>query len=370
MKIFFPLEVFFPSQAGGPANTVYWMTKNLAKDGFKPTIVATDKGLPINFPVNQWLEFDGLQVIYVKTLFSNFPLRQTCIALQHFHQADVVHLSSIFFPTAFIIAFVARFSGKKIVWSPRGELDPQALIHSRFRKKPILWLIKKIIGTYPLFHSTCEEETSYIKRIFGPKAEVVRIPNYLEVPSRIDRVSSEYILYIGRLHPKKAIDRLIHAVSRSKVFRHSDFVLKIAGKGKVKFEEELRNLVNQLDLNQKVLFLGQVEGEAKQKLLANAYFTIMPSHTENFGVVVLESLAQNTPVVASKGTPWKCLEEEKIGFWVENTIESLAQKIDEILLMPATVYDQMRQRSRDFVIRQFDIEKNIDQWHKLYNQLR
>jgi glycosyltransferase involved in cell wall biosynthesis len=96
----------------------------------------------------------------------------------------------------------------------------------------------------------------------------------------------------------------------------------------------------------------------------------MPSHTENFGIVVLESLAQGTPVIASRGTPWKCLEDEKIGFWVENTPESLRQKIDEILQMTSAEYDQMRKRSRTFVIREFDIERNIDKWLELYNLLK
>jgi glycosyltransferase involved in cell wall biosynthesis len=370
MKIFFPLEVFFPSQAGGPANTVFWITKNLAKKGLNPIIIATDKGLQKDFPVNQWMDIDGLKVIYVKTRFSNFPIRQTLIALRHLHQADIVHLSSIFFPTAFLTGFAARLWRKKIVWSTRGELDPQALVHSRFRKKPILWLIKKIIGKYPFFHSTCDEEKEYIKKTFGEDAQVIRIPNYLEIPQKVRRSPAKYLLYIGRIHPKKAIDNLIEAVSCSEVFRQSEYVLKIAGKGKVKFENELRKLVNKKNLQNKVIFLGQVEGEAKQKLLADAFFTIMPSHTENFGIVVLESLAQGTPVIASRGTPWKCLEDEKIGFWVENTPESLRQKIDEILQMTSAEYDQMRKRSRTFVIREFDIERNIDKWLELYNLLK
>jgi hypothetical protein len=49
-----------------------------------------------------------------------------------------------------------------MVWSARGELDPSALEFSKLTKSPILWCIKKFIGTYPVFHSTCDEETAYI----------------------------------------------------------------------------------------------------------------------------------------------------------------------------------------------------------------
>ena len=95
-------------------------------------------------------------------------------------------------------------------------------------------------------------------------------------------------------------------------------------------------------------------------MLADAFWTIMPSHTENFGMVVLESLAQSTPVITSKGTPWASLEEERIGFWISNEPEILAAKIDEILTMSKAEYEGYRGRSRGFVEREFDISRNIE----------
>lgn len=369
MKIFYPLEVFFPSQAGGPANTVYWITKNLRKHDFEPIIVATDKGIQAQVALNKWLVTDGGKAIYVKTHFLHFPLYQTILSLLNFYRADIVHISSIFFPTAFITAFAARLLKKKMVWSARGELDSPALNHSRFRKRPILWLIKKFVGQYPVFHSTCDEETGYIKKVFGEDARVVQIPNYIELPDEIERNANNYLLYVGRIHPKKAIDNLIKAVSQSEDFMNSDYTLKIVGKGKKEFEENLRKLIKKLDLENKVIFAGQVEGIEKQKVYADAFWTIMPSHTENFGVVVLESMAQSTPVIASKGSPWKSLEKEKIGFWTENSPDILAEKINEILRMPETVYESYRQRCRGFVEREYDISQNIEKWINLYKSL-
>jgi glycosyltransferase involved in cell wall biosynthesis len=95
----------------------------------------------------------------------------------------------------------------------------------------------------------------------------------------------------------------------------------------------------------------------------------MPSHTENFGNVVLESLAQQTPVVASKNSPWRQLEAERIGFWVENSPEELARVTAKILRMERTEYEGYRGRSRDFVVREFDIVTNIDKWIDLYKSL-
>lgn len=370
MKIFFPLEVFYPSQAGGPANTIYWFTKNLIKYGFNISIVATDKGIQDDVLLDKWLVTDEIKTIYVKTRFLNFPLKQTIISLFHFHKADIVHLSSFFYPAVFITAFAARVLRKKIAWSARGELDTQALNHSKWRKKPVLWCIKTFIGQYPVFHSTCPEETIYIKNVFGVNSKVVEIPNYIEVPVAVERDAKQYILYIGRIHPKKAIDNLIRAVNISEKFKNSDYVLKIAGKGKPEFESDLQELVAVLKLSNKIEFVGQIEGEEKQQFLADAFWTIMPSHTENFGIVVLESLAQSTPVIASKGSPWQILENEKIGFWTENSPENLAKIIDKILDMSSNEYESYRKKSRKIVERKFDVEENINVWVDFYNNLQ
>lgn len=368
-NIFFPLEVFYPSQAGGPANTIYWITKNLQIHGFKPTIIATNKGIQPDVPLNKWLQTEGGRAIYIKTRFLHFPFFQTLLSLLNFYHADIVHISSFFFPTAFTTAFAARLLKKKMIWSARGELDTAALAHSSLRKRPILWAIKNFIGKYPVFHSTCDEETNYIKSVFGSDARVVQIPNYIEIPAPIERKPSKFLLYIGRIHPKKAVDNLIKAAAESDLFLNSEYVLKIAGKGKNEFETDLKNLVEKLGLQEKVIFVGQVEGAEKQQLLADAHFTIMPSHTENFGVVVLESLAQSTPVIASKGSPWSSLEAEKIGFWVENSPEKIAQQLEIVLKMPETEYESYRGRCRSFVEREFDISENIDKWINLYESL-
>lgn len=369
MKIFFPLEVFYPSQAGGPANSIYWLTKNLSDFDIESIIVTTDKGLQEDVAVNKWVNLDFGKAIYVKTLRYNFPLRQTFVSLANFKNSDVVHISSIFFPSAFITAFAARLLKMKIVISPRGELDKDALEHSKFKKKPILWLIKKFINSYPIFHSTCNEESQYIKDIFGENVKIQQIPNFIELPNEVKRKDSKYILFIGRFHPKKAIDNLIKAISICQPFIESEFVLKIAGTGKPEFESKLRKLVHDLDLENKVKFVGQVEGIDKQKLYADAYFTIMPSHTENFGNVVLESLCQSTPVIASYGTPWKVLEEEKIGFWIDNSPKNIAKTLETILNLDSLEYKKMRCRSRKFVKANFDVKTNIHKWVEVYKNL-
>ncbi len=369
MKVFFPLEVFYPSQAGGTSNAAYWLTKNLLKEGFEPVIVASDKGVAPGFPLNKWRENEAGRVIHVKTRNLHFPIGHTLYSLRHFYNSDVVHISSVFYPTAFVTAIAARLLKKKTIVSVHGELDPHALKHSSRRKSPILRAIKWVMGDYPLFHSTCDEETEYIRDVFGRDVRVVQIPNYIELPELVERRAGNYMLYIGRLHPKKGIENLINAVSMNNDFLRSDTILKIAGKGRPDYEKRLHALVATLNLGDKIEWVGQVEGSEKEQLLANAFWTIMPSHTENFGLVVLESLAQGTPVIASKGSPWEVLDEQLLGFWTENSPEALSQVLTSAITMSREDYEGYRSRARPFVEKNFDMGKNIGRWVQAYRTM-
>lgn len=370
MKIFFPVEVFYPSQAGGAANSVYWLAKYLSKNGYDISVISTNKGLSDQVQLNRWLQTDAGRTMYVKTRFLHVPVGQTLTSLRHFLKADVVHLPSIFFPTCFITAFAARAFRKKIAWSPRGELAEVALGHSAGRKKPILWSIRKFIGSYPVFHSTSDEETAAIRQVFGASARIHQIPNYIELGPELPRQDGNYLLFMGRMHPQKAVDNLLRSLKLSKGFMSSGMRLKIAGRERREHVRPLEMLVIELGLEDRVEFLGQVEGGEKQQLLADAHFTILPSHAENFGVVVVESLAQGTPVIASRGTPWESLEQESVGFWVDNSPESLAEAIDRALRIEAEEYTKYRIRGRAFAERKFDIRNHIGEYLEFYDMLR
>ena len=114
------------------------------------------------------------------------------------------------------------------------------------------------------------------------------------------------------------------------------------------------------------MFIGPVQGEQKEALYANAYLTVLPSHAESFGNVVMESLAQGTPVVASTNAPWQVLETERAGSWVSNAPKPLREAIEKYLLMPPDTYTGYRDRASSLAQRCFDIAENTGEWERLY----
>ncbi|GAB2552758.1 glycosyltransferase [Spirosoma aerophilum] len=366
MKIAISADWLYPAQMGGSANSIYWLAKALTNAGHEVTVVGTSQDLPPSVPVNRWLELDFGRVVYSRNPHFYLPVSHIWYGWQAIRQAEVVHVNSLFYPASFVWVLLCRLLGKPVVWSPHGELSPVALL-IRPRLKRFLLSIFRWYRSGVVFHATCAEEMRQIQQHFGEDARVCAIRTMMELPGQRARVAQPYLLFVGRMHPIKGVDRLLMALSGSTVFLMSPYYLVIAGPDSDKaYAQTLQDMATRLGLSDKVRFVGSVEGELKQLLYADAHLLILPSHSENFGNVVIESLAQGTPVIASTHTPWQVLHEERAGRWVSNDPESLRQAIEPFIGMPASAYDQYRIRALRLARRDYDITTNSAVWTDLY----
>jgi glycosyltransferase involved in cell wall biosynthesis len=174
-----------------------------------------------------------------------------------------------------------------------------------------------------------------------------------------------WVVFMSRLHPKKGIDVLLRAwraqqnveqgktegVSVKQCFgravqdgrqegerrqqtetlphRHTETprrgaVLVLAGSDLTGYRREVEKMVRELGVQDSVVIAGEVQGKMKDALLANADLFVLPSYSENFGIVVAEAMAWGRPVIASTGTPWKEVAEVGAGWWVKPEEEALA----------------------------------------------
>lgn len=370
-RIIFPTGSFYPAQTGGPDNTVYWITKALTQREHKPVIVTTDQGQPETTALNKWLDTNYGRVIYTKNYLHYYlPYKAVVIAMKQLQNADILHLTLISYPASWLLALYNSLRYKKpVIWSAHGELDPPMLLRSPIKKRMVLWLINKFVDKESLFfHATCDAESVYIRDNFGVKSKVIQIPNYMELPEQIKTEKQQYLLFIGRIDKKKGLDNLIKALKLSQAFLRSDFVLKIVGDYDNPYGSYLVELVASEGLTKKVEFVGHREGRAKEILLATAWFLIMPSHTENFGIVVTEALAQGTPAVASTGTPWAILPEKKAGYWVDNDPMTLAKTIDIVVGTDPEELKQMSANGLKLVSEHFEIHARAGEWEAAYQK--
>lgn len=364
-KILIPIGSLYPSQQGGPSNTMYWIAKALDKRKFDVTCITTDTQINEKLKSDTWIEEVGLRRIYLseKSLFLAPSLIKATFAKIDYN--DVIHLNSLFYFPMLFIAFYAKLKGKPIIWSVRGVLHPAAMKQRFFMKHLFLKLIK-IFGKKITFHVTGFEEASFVKKYFGLRFPVEDITNFMKLPVFENGKQTKVLLFIGRIHPIKGIDFLIKALPHSNEFMKSDFTLKIAGDYRNEYGDKLISLVEELRLTKKVNFIGQITGRAKEMLYNSSYFTIMPSHSENFGAVVVESMAQGTPVIASSFTPWSVLPKYNIGYHSAIHPLVLAKTIDKALSLSRAEYAKMRQECKNYVYQNFDIIENIEIWQQLY----
>ena len=366
MKIVLSAAHFYPAQAGGVANTIHWQAKALIRAGHDVTVVTTSEDIPASIPLDNWLRQDCGRVIYTRNPHFYLPLKHIWYGWKAIQQADVVHVNSLFYPASFVLISLCRLLNKPVVWSPHGELSPAAL-RFRPRLKQFLLILFRRCRSDVLFHATCTEEVNQIRHHFGPNARVGEGRTMMELPALAIRKAQPYLLFMGRVHPIKAIDRLLRALGASMLFKKSDYSLIIAGPETDKvYAQDLKMLVASLGLSGKVLFVGPVQGQLKEQLYADARLLVLPSHSENFGNVVIESLAQGTPVIASDNTPWQVLEQEGAGRWVPNEPTSLRQAIEPFLTMPPDLYEHYRERALYLVRRDYDSAVNPSVWADFY----
>ncbi|WP_420552527.1 glycosyltransferase [Tenacibaculum aiptasiae] len=367
MKILFPIGSFFPAQSGGPSNTIYWHARALKKNGvIRPIVITTNKDInDSNLKLDELLITEAGEVTYLKTKNYSLPFKLIVKSIGEIKRVDIIHLTSLFFIPSIFIAIAARFYNKKVVWSVRGELENGALGYKSIIKLKYLSLLRNITKKNTIFHATSKSEEDNVKRNF-PKADIITLPNFISLPKLVNIEVRKQFLFLGRIHPIKNIDGIIKSVASSKEFKKNDFKLVIAGGGEQNYLNKLKDLVRKLNLKDNVKFIGHIEKEEKQKILAESYCLILASHSENFGNVVVEALAQKTPVIATEGTPWEILNKSKAGIWIRNEETILTECIDDLIQKENRDYLKMRDNAYKLVKDKYDVDANVDKWENVY----
>jgi glycosyltransferase involved in cell wall biosynthesis len=284
---------------------------------------------------------DRVSVRYCRRMMLQSTSPELALVLNsHVQWADIVHITAVYsFPV--IPAFAAaRWNDKPVVWSPRGAVDRR--VGRKNWLKPV-WdrACMAVAPRRVAFHVTSDEEMEQTARLFPGKLFGV-IPNGVEVPAEFASRQRPVngclnLLHIGRYDPKKAIENLLEACAELDTkHRHLQWTLRLAGREEGPYARKIRTLVDMLGLRHRVEFMGEVTGPDREVLFGWADVLVLPSNTENFGMVVAEALARGVPVIASRRTPWRHLETNDCGLWVDNTPEKLAAAIRRISAMPLT----------------------------------
>ncbi len=267
--------------------------------------------------------------------------------------ASIVHNNSLWMLPNIYPGQLPR-TGFRLVTSPHGTLAEWALKCSRWRKKAMLLLGQRhALEVTDLFIATSMKEYCEIRN-FDLSQPVAVIPNGVVLPSNFPKGSDSTfkLVFLSRIHPTKRLDLLL-AVWARLVSQFPNWELLIAGPDK---ENSYATMLKKYIVSHQVpqcRFVGEQTGEEKWRFLAEADCFVLPTESENFGMVVAEALISGTPVVCSQGAPWEGLVHERAGRWIPLSEDSFESTLREVMSLPRSELIAMGERGRAWMQRDF-----------------
>jgi len=293
--------------------------------------------------------------------------------------ADVVHIHALWEEIQHRAARIAQAEGRPYVFTPHGMLDPWSLNQSRLKKQIYLALrLRRDLNQAAALHYADEAERDLVAPLrLRPRAFVLRhlldLSEFQQLPPR-GNFRSEVgvpdnrllLLFLSRLHPKKGLDLLLPAFARLK---RDDVSLVLAGPGPEDYVQSLRARAAELGIASRVIFSGMMAGPRRIAAFVDADLFVLPSYQENFGLVVIESLAARTPVVISDQVNiHRQITSAAVGEVVRTNVDELSAALAR-WLGDADLRTAAANRARRFVAEQYDGPGIAQEWAEFYRSL-
>ncbi len=367
---------------GGTATAVVDLLTNLAGNDVNLELCTIDMGPAAGKP----LELDRSTIsvheasahgcrrlrLYWSKRFTSM-LREVC------RDADIIHSHGMWMTTVGQATKVANELGIPRVHSPHGMLEPWALSRSAWKKK-LAWFMfaGKAVRTAACIDAKAVLEAQNIENLgFGNPICVtpigLNVDEYLTEPS-CDTVEQEWpqlrdkrtLLFLSRIHPKKGLIGLARVWGRL-ADQFPDWHLVIAGPDEANHQSEVEHELSACGVRDRTTFTGSVSGLMKTNIFAGCDVFVLPTYSENFGIVVPEALASGKPVITTVGTPWVQLTEANCGWRIELGEQYLEAALLEAMSMSESERHEMGIRGRQLVRDRFDWGSIAQQTLAMYN---
>lgn len=275
------------------------------------------------------------------------------------NSAQIIHNNSLWMMPNIYPAIAKRGTNCKLVMQPRGTLSEYALSRSKWKKRLIGWCGQyAALRAADMWVATAESEYEDIRRA-GYAQPVAILPNGIDLPT--DDIVGRNVkgcggrrrmFFLSRIHPKKNVEMLLRCWAGLEG-KFPDWELSIVGPDKNNaYADNMKVLAKRLGCCH-VRFEGEINGGAKYKFMAESDCEILPTHSENFGMVVAESLACGTPVICSHGAPWSGLDLNGCGWWIPTSESDFRHCMSNVMRMPREALAEMGMNGREWMARDF-----------------
>jgi glycosyltransferase involved in cell wall biosynthesis len=311
---------------------------------------------------------------------------------------DIIHIHGLWVMVNHAATQLALKYNIPYILAPRGMLEPWSLQQKKWKKQIALWLYqRKDIERAVALHATATSEADQFRRL-GFKQPIIISPNGVtfpdSMPSRSKRSDGKKVfLFISRIHPKKGLIELVEAWGEVKRqlavgsrqsavggqpaslgsfavperaeagdqettnelmnYRTNallDWHIEYAGPDYDGYLEAVQKRIKTLDLEGDFTYLGNLDDQEKWVAYRRANVFVLPTYSENFGIVIAEALYAGIPIITTKGTPWSELLSNsdsssgqcevnfrtspgRSGWWIDIGMEPLVQALRDAIKM-------------------------------------
>ncbi len=369
LKILHVTPIYEPAwKAGGVVRSTSSLCRALVELGHEVNVFTTnsDGKRHLDVPVNKPVDVGGVEVWYFHTPYPGMirysgKLKKAC--KQMIKDFDIIHITSFWNYPGLPAAKEAFELEIPYIVSTRGTFVPTALNSKKLKK--LIYL--KLFDQFVLKNASAYHFTTLLER---KKMDLFKIqkPNFInpngldlmefsDLPGKSDSnkvlkldEDSFVITFLGRLNWVKAIDFLVKGfVKVSKKFSNAILVLAGPDGGE---EANLKELVKDLGIVDKVIFLGPIDKEKRLKLFASTDILALVSWTENFGNAAVEAMAAGVPVLVSENVGiCDAVSEDGAGLVVPVDEDAIAKALIQMLFdserlkaMGKAAYESARKR--------------------------
>ncbi len=357
------------SHRGGASQAVLEMVQSLQNKGLNVEIVSTnDNGIDIlNVPLCQLIQYQQIPtrffprfsppISFIREFAFSWEL--TKWLWKHIREYDLIHIHALFSYTSTIAMIIARLQQVPYINQPHGLLCEWSLQQSKIKKQIYLSLIERSnLKHSRVLQLTSSKEAEEIKSLeLGVPPAIIPLgleispllPDARQKLRQMFNIPSDQpiILFLSRLHYKKGLDYLIPALSK---IRDKNFTFILAGNGSAEYEAKVSELLINNQIEHCTHRTGFVAGEMKDILLQGSDIFVLTSHSENFGVVVLEAMAAGLTTIVTPGVALaSMIKENHVGYVPELDIVEIANVIENCLNYPQES-QEIGDRARQFIL--------------------
>lgn len=293
---------------------------------------------------------------------------------------DIIHVHAIWGMASHIACLTARKKNIPYIIAPRGMLEPWSLQQKRWKKCLAMRLYqRKDLCKAVALHATAESEAEQFIKL-GFKQPIIVSPNGVDFPAtmppRVFRSDGKKtVLFLSRIHPKKGLMELVEAwanLKKKSATVHKaallDWYFEYAGPDYDGHLDQIQKRIKDLGVEEDFTYLGNLGDNEKWTAYRRADLFVLPTYSENFGIVIAEALAAGVPVLTTTGAPWQALIDKRCGWWIAPGLNSLMKILPEVLMVEREQLEKMGQRGARYVYETFGWQsiavemKQVYQW--------